>query len=125
MSTTRSSLERHHASVHKALLVLMVLWPGFTGAAPGPELPGLHYFQGVQRAKPRQVSFDVAVYGGTPAGVTAAIQCARMGKQTVLLSFNRFVGGLSSAGLTDTDVGSSSVIRIGRSMALSLAWHGC
>jgi hypothetical protein len=47
----------------------------------------------------------VAIYGGTPAGVTAAVQAARMGKKVVLLSFNRHVGGLISGGLTATDVG--------------------
>jgi hypothetical protein len=92
------------------LMALLVLWTGLAGAASGPELPGLHSFQGVQRGEPQQRDFDVAVYGGTPAGVTAAIQAARMGKQTVLVSFNRFVGGLTSAGLTDTDVGSNNAI---------------
>lgn len=51
------------------------------------------------------VECDVAVYGGTPAGVTAAIQAARMGRKVVLLSFNQHVGGMTSGGLTATDLG--------------------
>jgi len=63
------------------------------------------YYEKVERGEPKQLEFDVAVYGGTPAGVTAAIQSARMGKRAVLLSFNRHVGGMTSGGLTATDVG--------------------
>jgi hypothetical protein len=48
---------------------------------------------------------EVAVYGGTPAGVTAAIEAARMGRKTLLLSFNRHVGGMTSGGLTASDLG--------------------
>lgn len=52
---------------------------------------------------PRTETFEVAVYGGTPTGVAAAIQAARSGRSTVLLCFNGFVGGMTSAGLTATD----------------------
>ena len=55
-------------------------------------------------------SFDVAVYGGTPTGVAAAVQAARMGKSVALLSFNGFVGGLTSGGLTATDIGKKDSI---------------
>jgi hypothetical protein len=53
---------------------------------------------------------DLAVYGGTPAGVTAALQAARMGRKAILISFNSHVGGLTSGGLTATDVGNSKSI---------------
>ena len=56
------------------------------------------------------IKTDVAVYGGTPGGVTAAIQAARMGRKTVLLSFNRHVGGMTSGGLTATDLGNRDSI---------------
>lgn len=71
---------------------------------------GLHYYRAVEAGAPRLVACDVAVYGGTPAGVTAAIQTARMGKQAVLLSFNTHVGGLTSGGLTATDFGNRASI---------------
>jgi hypothetical protein len=64
----------------------------------------------VEPEKPKLIECDVAVYGGTPAGVTAAIQAARMGKKAVLLSFNRHVGGMTSGGLTATDIGNRASI---------------
>jgi hypothetical protein len=64
-----------------------------------------HYYRQVKPGKAKLIECDVAVYGGTPAGVTAAIQASRMGKRTVLLSFNRHVGGMTSGGLTASDLG--------------------
>ena len=64
-----------------------------------------YYYRPVERGEPKVINFDIAVYGGTPAGVAAAIQAARMGKKVVLLSFNRHVGGMTSGGLTATDIG--------------------
>ena len=78
--------------------------------AANPEVPALRYYRQVERGAPQQFAYDVAVYGGTPAGVTAAIQAARMGKKSVLLSFNRHVGGMTSGGLTATDVGNKDTI---------------
>ena len=76
----------------------------------GPDMRELRYYRRVDSGKPRLVECDVAVYGGTPAGVTAAIQAARMRHKTVLLSFNRHVGGMTSGGLTATDVGNRASI---------------
>jgi hypothetical protein len=63
------------------------------------------YYRQVKQGNPKVIEYDVVVYGGTPAGVTAAIQAARMGKRTVLLSFNKHVGGMTSGGLTAIDWG--------------------
>ncbi len=68
------------------------------------------HFQPIERGEPAQLDFDVAVYGGTPGGVTAAIQAARMGQRVVLLSFDDHVGGLTSGGLTATDLGNTKAI---------------
>ena len=68
------------------------------------------YYEQVEPGQSKLIECDVAVYGGTPAGVTAAIQAAREGKTTVLLSFNRHVGGMTSGGLTATDLGSQNSI---------------
>jgi hypothetical protein len=70
----------------------------------------LHYYRQVESGKPKQIECDVVAYGGTPAGVTTAIQAARMGKKVVLLSFNRHVGGLTSGGLTASDLGKKDSI---------------
>ena len=71
----------------------------------GPDVHEVRYYRQVEPGKAKLIECDVAVYGGTPAGVTAAIQAARMGQNAVLLSFNRHVGGMTSGGLTATDVG--------------------
>ncbi|MEN9285272.1 MAG: hypothetical protein RLZZ179_2765 [Verrucomicrobiota bacterium] len=53
---------------------------------------------------------DVVVYGGTAAGVMAAVQVKRMGKSVVLVCPERHLGGLSSGGLGFTDTGNKAVI---------------
>jgi hypothetical protein len=68
--------------------------------------------------KPELIECDVAVYGGTPAGVMAAIQVARMGHKAVLLSFDRHVGGMTSGGLTATDIGKKESVG-----GLALEWY--
>ena len=66
---------------------------------------GPSYYQRATPGAPHVIECDIAVYGGTPGGVTAAIQAARMGKRVVMLSFNQHVGGMTSGGLTATDLG--------------------
>lgn len=74
--------------------------------APTTPNPGLHYMYPVPRAEqPQTVRVDVCVYGGTPAGVGAAIQARRMGRTAALAVFRRHVGGMTSAGLTAVDLG--------------------
>ena len=53
---------------------------------------------------------DVVVYGGTSAGVTAAVQAKQMGKSVVIVSPDKHLGGLSSGGLGFTDTGNKAVI---------------
>ena len=77
------------------------------GAVNQPEV---YYYRGVKAEKIRTLKCDVAVYGGTPTGVSAAIQAARMGKKVILLSFNQHVGGLTSGGLTSSDLGKKESI---------------
>jgi hypothetical protein len=54
--------------------------------------------------------WDVVIYGGTAAAVTAAVQASRMGKRAVIVSPDRHLGGLSSSGLGFTDTGDKAVI---------------
>lgn len=68
------------------------------------------YYQETDRSDPHVIECDVAVYGGTPGGVTSAIAAARMGKKVVFLSFDGHVGGVTSGGLTATDTGDTSTI---------------
>ena len=50
------------------------------------------------------INTDVCIYGESASGVVAAIQSARLGKKTVLVSKNNHVGGLATSGLTATDI---------------------
>lgn len=58
----------------------------------------------------RAAKYDVVVYGGTSAGVSAAVQAARLGKSVVLVCPDKHLGGLSSGGLGFTDTGNKAVI---------------
>ncbi len=69
-----------------------------------------HYYRRATPGKPALIECDVLVYGGTPAGVTSSIQAARMGKKVVFMSFNRHVGGMTSGGLTASDLGKADSI---------------
>ncbi len=53
---------------------------------------------------------DVVVYGGTSAGVIAAVQAKRMGRSAVIVCPDQHLGGLSSGGLGWTDTGNKAVI---------------
>jgi NADPH-dependent 2,4-dienoyl-CoA reductase/sulfur reductase-like enzyme len=45
-------------------------------------------------------SADVVVWGGTPAGVAAAVAAAKLGKRVILLSESDRIGGCSVGALT-------------------------
>ncbi len=55
-------------------------------------------------------SFDVVIYGGTSGGVAAAIQVKRMGKSVVLIEPTKRLGGLTTGGLGQTDIGNKQAI---------------
>ena len=53
---------------------------------------------------------EVVVYGGTPAGIMAAIAAARQGHEVALVELNAHVGGMVSGGLVATDMGDRSTV---------------
>ncbi len=55
-------------------------------------------------AAPAPVSADLGIYGGTSAGVIAAVQAAQLGRSVVLLEPGRHLGGMSSEGLGGSDI---------------------
>lgn len=77
-------------TIKKALSTLSLLLIGFVSMA------GQHY--------------DVLIYGATSAGVTAAYQVRQSGKSVILISPDGHIGGLSSGGLGQTDIGNKQVI---------------
>jgi len=54
--------------------------------------------------------FDLVVYGGTSAGISAAIQASGMGKTVVLIEPTSRIGGLTTGGLGQTDIGNKQAI---------------
>jgi len=72
-----------------------------TLAALGLGLPG---------AAAAEKTYDLVVYGGTSAAVTAAVQAKRMGRSVIVVSPDKHLGGLSSGGLGWTDTGRKEVI---------------
>ena len=48
--------------------------------------------------------YDLVIVGGTPGGIMAAIEAARMGKTSVVLERTAYIGGLPANGLGATDI---------------------
>src|SRR5438477_11625388 len=78
------------------------------------------------------ITSDLCVYGGTAAGVAAAVQAARMGKSAVVAEFGDHLGGMTSGGLGATDIGNKAAIggiarefyqRVARHYARDDAWR--
>lgn len=58
----------------------------------------------------QSAEFDLVIYGGTSAGVAAAVQGAREGLTVALVEPSGHLGGLTTGGLGATDVGKSAAI---------------
>lgn len=54
--------------------------------------------------------YDVVIYGGTSAGIASAIQTSRMGKTVVIIEPGNRLGGLTTGGLGQTDIGNKHVV---------------
>ena len=52
--------------------------------------------------------FDVVVVGATSAGIAAAVQATRDGARTVVLEPSQRIGGMTTGGLGQTDIGDKS-----------------
>jgi FAD dependent oxidoreductase len=82
-----------------------------TPFGPRTPSPGLRYHYPIsQDGSKQEVDTDIVIYGGTPAGVSAALQARRMGRRVSLLVFGRHIGGMTAGGLGATDVGHGQAI---------------
>ena len=52
--------------------------------------------------------FDIVIYGSTPAAISAAVQAKRMGRSAVVVSPETRIGGLTTGGLGQTDIGNKA-----------------
>ncbi len=55
-------------------------------------------------------TYDVVIYGGTPAAVAAAVQARRMGKTAIIVCPEKHLGGLTTGGLGWTDSGNKEAV---------------
>ena len=55
--------------------------------------------------------YDVCVYGGTSAGVIAAYAVAKQGKKVLLVEPGQRLGGMTSGGVGQTDIGNKQVVK--------------
>ena len=51
---------------------------------------------------------DIVIYGSSPAAISTAIQAKRMGRGAVIVSPETRIGGLTTGGLGQTDIGNKS-----------------
>ncbi|MCA9201882.1 MAG: FAD-dependent oxidoreductase, partial [Planctomycetales bacterium] len=58
----------------------------------------------------RAATYDVVIYGGTSAGIAAAVQTVRQGKTVVVIEPSGHLGGLTTSGLGWTDTGNKAAI---------------
>ncbi|MDP2338807.1 MAG: FAD-dependent oxidoreductase [Bacteroidota bacterium] len=56
------------------------------------------------------LEYDIVIYGGTSSGIAAAIQASRSGKSVVLIEPTNRIGGLTTGGLGQTDIGNKVAI---------------
>ncbi len=54
--------------------------------------------------------YDIVIYGGTSAGVAAGIQAKRMGRTVLIIEPSNRIGGLTTGGLGQTDIGNKQVV---------------
>jgi ribulose 1,5-bisphosphate synthetase/thiazole synthase len=57
------------------------------------------------KSREKQYSADIVIYGGTSAGIIAAVEAVHSGKSVLVVSPDIHLGGLSSGGLGFTDTG--------------------
>jgi len=53
---------------------------------------------------------EIVIYGATSAGIAAAVQARRMGKTVLVLDPGKHIGGLTTGGLSWTDIGNKQVV---------------
>ena len=56
------------------------------------------------------IETDIAIFGGTSAGIAAAVQAKRMGNSVVIAEWTQHLGGLTTGGLGATDIGNKAAI---------------
>ena len=69
-----------------------------------------YYFPPAASVAPRVIDADLCAYGQSPGAITAAIEAARRGRSVALVINSAWLGGLTSGGLGNTDIGNKRAI---------------
>jgi hypothetical protein len=74
--------------------------------------------------KPKKYTVDICVYGGTAAGVIAAYTAKKVGKTVILIEPGQMLGGMTTGGLGQTDIGNKQAITgLSRKFYMDLGKH--
>ena len=92
--------------IDRRSLLLVILAASVLSAPTGMNITAV----AVGSHSAAETSYDVVIYGGTSGGVAAAVQARRMGKSVVLIEPTRRLGGLTTGGLGQTDIGNKAAI---------------
>jgi len=75
------------------------------------DFSNLHYYVPTEKVgEPTLIEKKLIIYGGTPAGITAAIQATRMGLTVAIIEFSGNIGGMTASGLGATDLGAEDAV---------------
>ena len=75
------------------------------------DISNLHYYVPTEKVnEPMLIEKNLIIYGGTPAGITAAIQATKMGLTVVIVEFSKHIGGMTASGLGATDLGAEDAV---------------
>jgi hypothetical protein len=56
------------------------------------------------------IETDICIFGGTSAGIISAVQATKMNKSVVMAEPGTFLGGLTTGGLSATDIGNKAAV---------------
>jgi len=97
-----------------------------------PAFPHCYFHPDYARLGPTgTLDVDFCIYGASPAGITAAVQAAKLGRSVLLLEPGPRVGGMTASGLGNTDIGNKRAVgglarefyrRVGRQYGVEEAW---
>ena len=70
----------------------------------------LYYRKSEKLDNPQIVERDVVIYGATIGGIIAAVQLKRYGLSVTITEFSNHIGGMTTSGLSATDLGSEYAV---------------
>ncbi|OIP82438.1 MAG: hypothetical protein AUK44_07770 [Porphyromonadaceae bacterium CG2_30_38_12] len=81
-------------------------------------------FISVFQLNAKTIETDICIYGGTSAGIVSAVSADRLGKKALLIEPSNYIGGLTTSGLGETDIGNKfAVTGISRDFYRQLGTH--